>query len=416
MRQFRGGLRRARLAAGALALMLGPIMLGRAAPAQAQIGSDRYASIVLDARSGSTLSAASPDEPRYPASLTKMMTLYMVFEALRDDRLELDTRLIMTPDAASMPPSKLGIPPGFSITVEQAIMALVTKSANDVASLLGETLGGTEARFGQMMTLRARALGMSRTTFRNASGLPDLDQMTTARDMATLGRRLYLDFPDRYHYFATTTARIGRIALRNHNRMLGEYEGVDGIKTGYITASGFNIVTSAQRQGQRVVAAVFGGSSWVERDRHAAMLLDEGFSRLGVSSSAPMIAAAPRGPIPVVARSPVVTGRAAAATLAPPVAASARVTRRAAMAANAARASGRVPGSARPAQAAIKPPVVARNVRTAARPTRVVEQGDGGTAVRAGRTAARQPQRPATRQAAVTPARKPAAGTRVAGR
>ncbi|UFN51162.1 D-alanyl-D-alanine carboxypeptidase [Roseomonas sp. OT10] len=408
MREFWGGLRRACFAATAIAAACA----WGATPAAAQIGSDRYASIVLDARSGNILSAASPDEARYPASLTKMMTLYMLFEAIRDGRIGLDSRLVMSSEAASRPPSKLGIPPGVSITVEQAIMALVTKSANDIASLLGETLGGTEERFGQMMTLRARALGMSRTTFRNASGLPDLEQMTTARDMATLGRRLYLDFPDRYHYFATTTARIGRIALRNHNRMLGEYDGVDGIKTGYITASGFNIVTSAQRQGQRVVAAVFGGSSWVERDRHAAMLLDEGFSRLGVAPSAPTL------PTLVAARGAQMAGRAAAATLPAPV----PVNRRAARAANAARSSGRVPGSAGPVRAtAVRPgaPVrAAQPVRTAGRGGRIVEQGDGGPAARAARQAARQPAarqaKPVVRQVTTTTSR--GTGTRVAGR
>jgi D-alanyl-D-alanine carboxypeptidase len=254
-----------------------------AAPAEAQIGSERYAAIVTDARNGNVLVAANADEPRYPASLTKMMTLYMTFEALREGRLHLSTPIVVSEDAASRPPSKLGLPPGASLTVENAILALVTKSANDAASALGEHLGGgSEARFAQMMTMRARALGMSRTTFRNASGLPDPDQATTARDMAQLGRRLWQDFPERYHYFSTVQAQIGRIRLRNHNRMLDSYEGVDGIKTGYINASGFNIVTSANRGGVRLVGAVFGGSSWLERDNHMAALLDQGFERVGV--------------------------------------------------------------------------------------------------------------------------------------
>ncbi|MGG5807889.1 D-alanyl-D-alanine carboxypeptidase family protein [Falsiroseomonas sp. CW058] len=254
-----------------------------ATPARAQIGSDRYSAILLDHRTGSVLVSASPDETRHPASLTKMMTLYMVFEALRDGRLTLASAVPMSEEAASRPPSKLGVPPGFSISVEQAILALVTRSANDVAAAVGERIGGSEARFAQMMTMRARALGMTRTTFRNASGLPDPDQVTTARDMATLGRRLMQDFPDRYHYFGVTNAVVRGSNLRNHNGMLRTYDGVDGIKTGYIRDSGFNIVTSASRGGQRLVGAVFGGSSWAERDAHMASLLDQGFQTLGVA-------------------------------------------------------------------------------------------------------------------------------------
>ncbi|WP_237215243.1 D-alanyl-D-alanine carboxypeptidase family protein, partial [Falsiroseomonas oryziterrae] len=275
-----GALRAAILAGAALAVAI-------AAPAKAQIGSDRYAAIVLDGRTGTTLVAANADEQRHPASLTKMMTLYMVFEALREGRLSLESRIVMSEEAASRPPSKLGIPAGNSISVEQAILALVTRSANDVAAAVGERLGGSEARFAQMMTLRARSLGMNRTTFRNASGLPDWEQVTTARDMATLGRRLFSDFPERYHYFGVTHAQFGGMRIRNHNRMLETYDGVDGIKTGFINASGFNIVTSASRGGQRVVGAVFGGSSWVERDQHMASLLDQGFERLGVRDARP---------------------------------------------------------------------------------------------------------------------------------
>jgi D-alanyl-D-alanine carboxypeptidase len=291
---------RAGLFACALAALLAP-------PAMAQIGSERYAAIVLDARTGNVLTAANADETRHPASLTKMMTLYMVFEALREGRLRLDSRVPFSEEAASRPPSKLGIPAGQSISVEQAILALVTRSANDVATALAERLGGSEARFAQMMTLRARALGMSRTTFRNASGLPDIEQVTTARDMATLGRRLFQDFPDRYHYFGVTHAQLGGVRLRNHNRMLESYEGVDGIKTGYINASGFNIVTSASRGGQRLIGAVFGGSSWTERDAHMATLLDRGFDQLGVAPRAEargptILRSASAAPLPQAAR------------------------------------------------------------------------------------------------------------------
>src|SRR3712207_6012293 len=180
-------------AALAAAILAGTVT---ARPVYAQIGSDRYAAIVTEARTGAVLFASSPDEPRYPASLTKMMTVYMALEALRDGRVELSDPIRVSATAAAMPPSRLGLAPGMTLTVEEAILALVTKSANDAAAALGEFLGGgSEYRFAQMMTLRARALGMTRTTFRNASGLPDLDQVSTARDMALLGRRLLQDLP-----------------------------------------------------------------------------------------------------------------------------------------------------------------------------------------------------------------------------
>ena len=241
-----------------------------------------YSSVVLDAR-GNVISAANPDEPRFPASLTKMMTLYMLFEAMRDGRVRPETRIAMSAEASSRPPSKLGVPAGYSLELEDAILAVVTRSANDVATAIGEHLGGSEDRFAQMMTQRARSLGMTRTTFRNASGLPDPEQTTTARDMATLGRRLMEDFPTQYRYFATTQFRWNNRPIHNHNHMLSSYDGVDGIKTGYTRLSGFNIVTSARRDGVRLVGAVMGGGSWIERDRHMAELLDDAFARSGVA-------------------------------------------------------------------------------------------------------------------------------------
>ena len=255
---------------------------------------DRYASIVLDARTGQVMSAANADEVRHPASLTKMMTLYMLFEAMRDGRLNLASPIRVSAEAASRPPSKLGVPAGGSISTESAILALVTRSANDIAAAVAETLGGEEDAFARAMTQRARSLGMTRTTFRNASGLPDPEQVTTARDMALLGRRLIADFPDRYHYFSTQYFAHGPRMIRNHNGMLRDYPGADGIKTGFINASGFNIVTSAQREGVRLVGAVMGGSSWPQRNDHMAELLDEGFARMGVRSVPPLAAAAPR--------------------------------------------------------------------------------------------------------------------------
>jgi D-alanyl-D-alanine carboxypeptidase len=264
-----------------------------AGAATAQITSrDRYASMVVDSRTGQVLSAANADETRHPASLTKMMTLYMLFEAMRDGRLTLATPIRVSAEAASRPPSKLGVPAGGSVSAESAILALVTRSANDIATAVGEALAGDEDAFARVMTQRARSLGMTRTTFRNASGLPDPEQVTTARDMVLLGRRLIADFPDQYRYFNTQFFAHGNRMIRNHNGMLRDYPGTDGIKTGFINASGFNIVTSAQRDGVRLVGAVFGGSSWPQRNNHMAELLDEGFQRMGVRA-APAMAAAP---------------------------------------------------------------------------------------------------------------------------
>jgi D-alanyl-D-alanine carboxypeptidase len=251
-------------------------------PARAQIGSDRYSSIVIEASSGRVISAANADEPRHPASLTKMMTLYMVFEALRDRRISLDQYVPVSPHAASMEPSKLGLLPGTAMTVEQGILGLVTKSANDAASALGELLGGDEDRFAEMMTLRARALGMTRTVFRNASGLPDPEQVSTARDLATLGQRLVQDFPIEYHYFSTPSFSFRGRTIYNHDLMLQRYPGADGMKTGYIEASGHNLVTSAVRGDVRLIGVVLGARSNPERDLHMAGLLDAGFEQLNV--------------------------------------------------------------------------------------------------------------------------------------
>ncbi len=257
-------------------------LLAVAGAARAQIGSDRYSSIVIESATGNVLSAVNADEPRYPASLTKMMTLYMVFEALRDRRLGLDSAVPVSAHAGSMSPSKLGLVPGTRITVEQAILGLVTKSANDAAAALGELLGGDEERFAQMMTLRARALGMSHTTFRNASGLPDTAQMTTARDLAVLARHLVQDFPDDYHYFSIPYFIFHGRTILNHDHLLQSYPGADGIKTGYIGASGFNLVTSAVRGEVRLIGVVLGAARPGERDLHMAVLLDRGFEQLNV--------------------------------------------------------------------------------------------------------------------------------------
>ena len=276
--------------------MLGAVLALSLLPAaaKAQItASQRYSGIVLDARTGNVLIAEGADETRHPASLTKMMTLYMLFEAMQTGRFTLSTPIVVSAEAASRPPSKLGVPAGGSISTESAIMSLVTRSANDIATAIGEAIGGDEANFARMMTQRARSLGMSRTTFRNASGLPDPDQVTTARDMTLLGRRLIQDFPQHYHYFGNTHFAHGNRLIRNHNGMLRDYPGADGIKTGYINASGYNIVTSAQREGVRLIGAVFGGNSWAQRNNRMAELLDAGFARLGVRDVPPLVASLP---------------------------------------------------------------------------------------------------------------------------
>ncbi len=250
--------------------------------ATAQVGSDRYASIMIDASTGDILSAVNADEYRFPASLTKLMTIYMLFEALRDRRIALSQPVPVSSWAASMSPTKLGLLPGTYITVEQALLGLVTKSANDAAAALGELMGGDEERFAQMMTLRARALGMSRSTFRNASGLPDVGQVSTAHDLAILARHLIQDFPLYYWYFSVPSFSFQGRTILNHQRMLQTYPGVDGLKTGYIGASGFNVVTSALRSDTRLIGVVLGAASGWERDQHMASLLDQGFERGGV--------------------------------------------------------------------------------------------------------------------------------------
>jgi D-alanyl-D-alanine carboxypeptidase len=256
--------------------------------ARAQIGSDRYASIVIDVASGNVLEQASPDAPRYPASLTKLMTLYMAFEALRDRRIGLDSVVPISAHAAEMEPTKLGLVPGTRLTVEQAILGLVTKSANDAAAALAELLGGSEDRFAQMMTLRAQAMGMSHTTFANASGLPDDRQVTTARDLAVLARRLVSDFPADYRYFSTPSFTFQGRTIFNHDGMLRWSPGADGMKTGYTEAAGHNLVTSAVRGGVRLIGVVLGAGTNAARDVHMAALLDQGFAEMGVLPAGPM--------------------------------------------------------------------------------------------------------------------------------
>lgn len=265
-----------RMVAGAFVAL---IAFGVAAPASAQ---DRYSAIVMDARTNEVLLEDQADEARFPASLTKMMTLYMLFEAIERGDMTLDTRLTASRNAARQPPSRLGLACSRrrgcdSITVDQAIRALAVQSANDVAVMVAERLGGTESRFSANMTARARELGMSNTRFANASGLPDTAHRTTARDMATLSEALWRDFPQYYHYFQTPSFAWRRTNGRNHNRLLGSVEGVDGIKTGYTRASGFNLATMTERGGRRVIVVVLGGETAAARDAQVAYLIEGAF-------------------------------------------------------------------------------------------------------------------------------------------
>jgi D-alanyl-D-alanine carboxypeptidase len=252
-----------------------------------------YAAIVVDANSGSILHSASADATRHPASLTKIMTLYMLFERLESGKLSLDSQLRVSEHAADQSPTKLGLREGSTISVEDAIKGLVTRSANDAAVVVAENLAGSEEEFARQMTRKARALGMSSTTYRNASGLPDSAQVTTARDQATLGRAIQERFPRYYRYFSTRTFTFRGQRIGNHNRLLGKVEGVDGIKTGYIRASGFNLVTSVKRDGRHVVAVVLGGTSAGARDSRMRQLLAQHVGSASTRRTAPMIAEAP---------------------------------------------------------------------------------------------------------------------------
>ncbi len=250
-----------------------------------------YASIIVDAVTGRILHATNADTRNYPASLTKMMTLYIVFEALEAGRWNMNTRLKVSRRAAGQPASRLGLDVGETIRVEDAILALVTKSANDVATTVAENLAGSERDFALMMTSMARKLKMTRTTFRNASGLPNRGQMSTARDMALLARALQQHHAKYYHYFSTREFDYEGHKHKNHNKLLTTYEGTDGIKTGYIRAAGFNLVASVKRGDTRLIGVVFGGRDSRQRNRIMTKLLNKGFSVMdGRRKTQPLIA------------------------------------------------------------------------------------------------------------------------------
>ncbi|MGH8549712.1 MAG: D-alanyl-D-alanine carboxypeptidase family protein [Methylococcales bacterium] len=239
-----------------------------------------YAAIVIDAESGRILDEVNADSLNYPASLTKMMTLYMVFSALENNEITLDTRWRVSSFAASQPATKLGLKASQTISVRNCILALVTKSANDVAVVVAEGLAGSESRFARMMTEKSRALRMTQTTFKNASGLPNLNQITTARDISMLALALLRDFPEYYGFFSTRVFQYGNRLYRNHNHLLHSYQGTDGIKTGYIRASGYNLAASTVRNGRRLIGVVLGGSTSKARNRQMMSLLDQAFARL----------------------------------------------------------------------------------------------------------------------------------------
>jgi D-alanyl-D-alanine carboxypeptidase len=241
--------------------------------------SPAFSSIIVDGNSGATLSANNPDASRHPASLTKIMTLYLLFERLESGKLKLDSEMEVSEHASDQAPTKLDLRPGQTIRVEDAIKGLVTRSANDAAVVIAEAIAGDEGDFARLMTRKARALGMSKTTYRNASGLPDDEQVTTARDQSTLGRAIQDRFPRYYRYFSTTAFNYRGHSIRNHNRLLGNVEGVDGIKTGYTRASGFNLVTSMRRGNRHLVGVVLGGRSGGSRDAIMRNLLAENLEK-----------------------------------------------------------------------------------------------------------------------------------------
>ena len=246
-----------------------------------------YAAIVVDDKSGFVLHEVSADEPRHPASLTKIMTLYLLFEQLDGSKLTLDTPLPVSTRAAMQNPTKLGLKANQTIKVEDAIKGLVTKSANDAAVVVAEAIGGSEEEFAKLMTLKARALGMTSTTYVNASGLPAEEQITTARDQAVLGRAIQHRFPGYYPYFATPSFNYKGTEMNNHNALLRQVKGVDGIKTGYTEASGYNLVASMRRDGRHLIGVVLGEKSNAARNARMRQLIEEHLSQAAPRRTAP---------------------------------------------------------------------------------------------------------------------------------
>ncbi len=269
------------------------------APAQ-EAAARQYAAVVMDARNGEVLHARNADTRLHPASLTKMMTIYLVIEAVESGRLDLDERVTVSRHAAGQPASKIGFRAGQRVRIRDLIRSAAVRSANDSAVVLAEAVAGSEAAFARLMTERARDMGMSRTTFRNASGLTADGHLSTARDMAVLGRHMLYDYPEYYNLFGRRSTRAFGRTVWTTNKLLGTYGGVDGIKTGYTRAAGFNLVASAERGARRVLVSMFGGSSSAARNREVARLLDLGFSRAPRVAQyvAPVMTASLRAPVP----------------------------------------------------------------------------------------------------------------------
>jgi len=302
-----------------------PLSEAQAAKRRSSRGAPQIASaIVVDMNSGSILYSQSADLPRYPASLTKMMTLYVLFGYLRAGKVTPTSELVVTPHAASQAPTKLGLKPGATISTTDAVKALVTQSANDAAVTIAENLAGTEENFARVMTDTARSIGMNATTFRNASGLPNEDQITTARDMATLAAHLIHDYPEYYGVFETRYFTFNGHKYRNHNKLLFGYQGCDGIKTGYTKASGFNLTASVHRGNKHLVAAVLGGKTGGQRDAAMRSLLDRHFAKATDTKPTPaqLLASLVPAPSPPAVQKP-------AYTLAPPTPAPSASTARA---------------------------------------------------------------------------------------
>lgn len=269
------------LAGLALSCVVAPTTASAQIPyLQMNAAEPKYAAIVIDANSGEVLYDKRADSPRYPASVTKVMTLYLAFEALSEGRMKPTDRVVISPRAAAQAPTKLGLPPGDSISVDEAIRAMTVKSANDIAVAMAEKLAGSESRFAALMTLRGQELGMRNSRFVNASGLPDSRQISTARDLAILSRATMRDFPQYYSYFSIKGFTFRGNYIKGHNRLLDSMDGFDGLKTGYTNASGFNLAGSAVRDGRRLIAVVLGGSSTAWRDNNMEDLLLTGFEVL----------------------------------------------------------------------------------------------------------------------------------------
>ena len=394
-------------ASGVIALV---ISWGIAGPAFA---GGAHSLFIIDANTGATLADQESTEPRYPASLTKMMTLYLTFEALEQGRLKMTTKIPISQAAANAAPSKLDLAPGDEITLDDAILALVTKSANDVAIAIAEKLGGTEANFAKLMTAKAHSLGMKATTFRNASGLPDPGQTTTARDMTTLGLRLYDDHPRYFPLFATRTHSYNGATFRNHNTLMLQMPGINGIKTGYTHASGFNLVSSLQVDGKHLIGAIFGGETAGSRNAHMKVALTRALAKASTTktrrptllariAAAVLPAKKPKpAPAPVAATGPAsaepLASKAPEALIATPVASEQAVQ---------APASGIKFALARVRPLTVAPPVVPRAV--AANPVAPVETIQPAPTTASSRVA--RPAQPST----VAPIEPPASPTKTA--